>query len=348
MSIDQQKWVLIQRYVTGTAVKEDRQWVENWMSQSQENRRMVQDLKKVWEQTPLEDFDLDVEHAWEQFRYRNLKKEKELSRNSIRQTPYKKRSGNHIFKAVAGILVILFSGLFAYYQFNMYERSLSAQVEASSMLQEVKTERGEKARITFSDGTRVILNSASKIQFPKEFYDSEREVYLDGEAYFEVAHNSEKPFIVNSQDARVEVLGTEFNIRGWEEDPAVEIVVNEGKVSVQSLDANSETEVFLTKGLKTSIERGNEPVAPYMVDPIDYLLWTSGGIHFDNEPFYKVIRDLERQFDVHITVSVPSLIEVPFTGTFQHAELNEILSVVAVAMEVGFRTDNQGNIEFYE
>ena len=341
MNIDQKQWELIQRYVTGNTGHEERQEVENWMAKSHENRRLVQELKQVWDQSPPENFKVDVQHAWEQFRYRNQKKT-QASKPVAGYVRKKSTLPMYLFRAAAVLLTALFAGLFVHYQMNLEEQRDAEQASVYNALQELVTEKGEKARVTFSDGTQVTLNSASSVQFPRAFHGSEREVYLDGEAYFEVAYNPDKPFIVHSQDARVEVLGTEFNVRGWSDDPAVEVVVRGGKVSVQSSvrQMDERSEVILTEGLKTELERGQNPLEPQRVDPVHHLLWTSGGMHFDNEPFYRVVRDLERRFNVDITVADSSLLDVPYTGTFQYAELDEVLSVIAASMGVGY--DREG------
>ena len=346
LKLDQKQWELIQRYVTGNTGPEERQAVKSWMAESQENRRLVLELKEVWDQSPPENFKVDVQHAWEQFRYRNQKK----TQSSVPVIGYVRKKSKipvYLFRAAAVLIAALFAGLFVHYQMNLEEQRDAEQTAVYNALQELVTEKGEKARVTFSDGTQVMLNSASSVQFPRVFHGSAREVYLDGEAYFEVAHNPDKPFIVHSQDARVEVLGTEFNVRGWNDDPAVEVVVRGGKVSVQSSvrQPDYRSKVILTEGLKTELERGQDPLEPQRVDPVHHLLWTSGGMHFDNKPFYRVVQDLERRFNVDITVADRSLLDVPYTGTFQYAELDEVLMVIAASMEVGYSRDGS-KVEF--
>lgn len=347
LNLDRKQWVLIQRYVTSNAGPAERESVESWMAEAHENRRIIQEVKEVWNQTPAENFEVDVQQAWEQFRYRNQK-------NTMPLDPvnFNVRGGSnmplYLVRVAAVLLVALFTGLFVHSQMITTEQAESEAISAFNVLQELKTERGEKARVTFSDGTSVMLNSASTVRFPQEFHGNKREVYLEGEAYFEVAHNPDQPFIVHSQDTRVEVLGTKFNVRGWNEEPGVEVVVGGGKVSVQSSkrQRNERSVVVLTEGFKTEIQRGQQPGEPVKVEPVNHLLWTRGGIHFDNEPFRGVARDLERRFNVNITIDDKTLLDVPYTGTFQYAELNEILSVIAASIEVGYSRDGT-EVEFF-
>jgi transmembrane sensor len=152
---------------------------------------------------------------------------------------------------------------------------------------------------------------------------------------------------VHVDGAEVKVLGTEFNVRGWSEDPVTEVIVRKGKVAVNSSaqEIDGQSEVILTEGYYTRVERGKAPAPAQRVDPINYLLWTSGGMHFDNEPLAQVIRNIERRFDVEITVVGEELKDVPYTGTFQYADLDEVLSVIGAS--VGFEYSRLGRaIEF--
>src|SRR5690625_7900322 len=90
-------------------------------------------------------------------------------------------------------------------------------------LEEIVTDRGEKVRVSFSDGTNVMVNSATTFRFPKRFETDRREIYLDGEAYFEVAPNTDQPCIVHIGVAVVEVLGPLIDVRGWREAEGVEV-----------------------------------------------------------------------------------------------------------------------------
>lgn len=347
MNLDQKQWGLIQRYVTGNASPAERESVESWMAEAHENRRIIQEVKQVWNQTPPENFEVDVQQAWEHFRYRSQK-----NKMPVAPVNYNVRRGSktslYLFRIAAVLLVALFTGLFVYSHMSTIEQTEPQAISAFNVLQELKTERGEKARVTFSDGTSVMLNSASTVRFPQEFHGNKREVYLEGEAYFEVFHNPDQPFIVHSQDARIEVLGTKFSVRGWSEEPGVEVVVGGGEVSVQSSSRppNRRSEVILTKGLRTEIKRGQNPIEPIKVKPVNHLLWTSGGIHFDNEPFREVVRGLERRFNVNITIDDKAICDVPYTGTFQYAELNEILSVIAASLEIEYSRYGT-EVEFY-
>lgn len=353
MELQRKMWVLMQRYVTGNASPEEREVVQKWIEKSRDNEKVLREIEKIWKMTPEENFDTDVEEAWRQFRERISQKTTE---KSVKQIPtvrktYPKKSNTFVYvmRAAAIILVILLAGMFSYYLGNNNSSSDSiAEKSEFYQMQEMVTSRGEKAKVRFSDGTEVVLNSASSIRFPKEFKGSQREVYLDGEALFKVAHDASQPFIVHAKGARIEVLGTEFNVKGWEEDGKTEVVVREGKVSVNSnqSELSDESEVILTKGYMTELIRGKAPQPATKVDSNYYLLWTSGGMHFDNVPLQKVFRDIERRFDVNISAERVDILDVPFTSTFQYAELNEVLSVIAASLGTDYAR-HEREVKFY-
>lgn len=326
-------WELIQKYVTGTSSPEANLKLKEWMEQDPANEELVKEVQKIYELTPDEEFDVNVEEAWERFSHFKIRKS---SPSFIKHHNVPRFSDNftNLLRMAAVILVTLFTGYFTHSYVSSGNNTV--QIEESLELEKLITGKGEKARVTFSDGTEVTLNSASSLSFPNEFRSSKREIYLKGEAYLNVAH-SEKPFIVHTQNAEVKVLGTKFNIRSWPDDSAADVVVREGKVFVKSSSLGQEESegVILNRGYYTSVKKDQNPLTPQKVDVRNSLLWLSGGLYFDEKPFKQVITDIERRFNVQI-VAPSDLLETSYTGTFQYAELDEILSVISAAMEIGF------------
>jgi transmembrane sensor len=356
LNLNLKDWVLIQRYVTGNATSEENRKVEQWMSRDPENNKLVREIKEIWDLTPEEHFDVNVQAAWKRFQSRRTRRKDAYESGQIFKPQHKPpRTIYHVFKAAAFILVGVVAGFFFQHISTVQsEAELAADRSQFYTLEELATDRGEKARVTFSDGTEVTLNSSSSIRFPQEFQDSAREVYLEGEAYFKVTSDPGQPFIVYANGINVEVLGTEFNVRGWSEDRSVDVIVREGRVSVSPADQTAQpvgeqTEVILTGGYYTRVESGENPLPAQKIDVVNRLLWMSGGMHFDNVPFRQVITDLERRFNVEITVSDEKLLEVPYTGTFQYAELEEILKVISASMEFEYSKERSSiNFSTYQ
>lgn len=327
--------MLIQKFISGNAINEERRILKEWMERHPENNKLVEDLQEIWDLTPPENFEVDIQSAW--FELQNRRQNKEL------EHAYSKKDSKKLLYALrvaAIVLVSMFAGIFVQYTFT------GTNIEDMSkfyVMQTFETDKGEKASITFSDGTEVLLNSGTSINFPKEFHGMTREIYLDGEAYFKVAKNFDMPFIVYAKDTEVNVLGTEFNVQAWEDDSTVKVAVNMGEVAVSLSDQNvdddkrRQSRVILKKGFYTAVRDGMI-ASPVKLNKIEnHLMWIHGGLYFENEPFNKVIRDIERRFDVNISGVESDLLNVPFTGSFQYADLDEVLDVIAASMNFNYQ-----------
>jgi len=335
--------MLIQRYVAGSATSEEKEKLKKWMEQSSENRRLVQDVKNIWDNTPTENFEVNVEEAWKYFEKRRMKKKQ------FAQHPRKPQKTLIYFYRVAAVLLVSLFASYVLYTQIQFESEQSQQHEQLVTMQELATGVGDKAEVTFSDGSRVILNASSKIEFPQKFQSQKREVFLEGEAYFEVKHDSKRPFLVHNKNVEVEVLGTKFNVRGWYDDPDVEVVVQTGKVAVKVIDNTilDQKEAILTDGNYTKVKSGISPLSVQKVDVREHLVWMSGGLFFDNEPLKYVVKDIERRFDVNIKIVNEEYMDIPFTSTFYEADLNEVLSIISSTMKLNYERNGK-YIEFYK
>ncbi len=342
-------WKLIKYHVTGTIRPHERLLLDRWMNQHPDNRKLLAEVEEGWARVRDKSFEVDVEQAWLLFLKKREQQQPDLFQHKRRSPlyrafrkinrPFSSGSYPYLLRIAAILLVGALIGLFAHrFSIHMVPDSHDPQL----LMEELVTNNGEKARVTFSDGTQVTLNAASSLSFPREFRDTKRIVYLEGEAYFKVESNHDLPFIVRTEGVDIEVLGTEFNVRGWEQDPEVSVVVREGKVSVEATqpDLPINKSVILTGGLQTSVSRGEVPREPWEVDIKNKLVWVNGGLHFENTPFRTVVKDLERRFNVQIDVRDDSLLDLLFTSTFQYAQLEEILAVIAGAMEIDYRQED--------
>ncbi|MEX2402886.1 MAG: FecR domain-containing protein [Balneolales bacterium] len=342
MKTDWEKWEWVQRYVTGNAGPEESRKIKRWLDQNPDMKVLVQQVREIQSVKPNEEFEVDAQSSWKQFQEVYFKEEpKPVKYNSLRFS--KSIKLQYAYKIAAVLLAALFTGLLV--QNYMLGDQTGPDVPE---MRELVTEQGEKSQVIFSDGSEVTLNSASAIRFPEKFDGPAREVHLDGEAYFNVKHDSLRPFIVYAQGLEVKVLGTSFNVQGWSEDPAVDVAVRDGKVSVSLTDQESgeQSGVILNKGYSTNVKKGQVPEQVRKIDVNNHLLWTVGGLHFENDKLSDVIKQVERRFNADINVAVDDVLDVPLTATFKYAELEEVLSVIADAMDIEYRQVGS-EVEFY-
>lgn len=165
---------------------------------------------------------------------------------------------------------------------------------------------GKRANIILSDGTKVFLNSGSSLKFPALFNNRTREVTLEGEAYFEVTPDKDKPFFVNTEAFNVKVYGTKFNIQAYSSDESSNIVLVEGKVSMNLAKTENSPEIFLEPNQQGSISKGE---ANFVINQIEnpslYTAWIEGYLTFNNDDIINVLRRVSRYYNVEIETTLP-------------------------------------------
>ena len=163
----------------------------------------------------------------------------------------------------------------------------------------LKVPYGKRFNIVFSDGSKAYLNSGSVIRYPVKFIeDKKREVFLVGEAFFDVTENKNELFIVNSNGINVEVYGTKFNVRNYSEDFNSDIVLVEGSVGINNSEVSELT--MLKPGFKGSVDKENFRVETSKVNTKIYTSWIDGEVIFRNETFSQILKKLERLYNVTI------------------------------------------------
>ncbi|KAF2336271.1 FecR family protein [Flavobacterium daemonense] len=193
----------------------------------------------------------------------------------------------------------------------------------------IKIPYGKKFRLQLSDGTFVHLNSGTTLKYPIKFIAGEnRQVFLDGEAFFDVAKDKKHPFIVNADDLNVRVLGTHFNVSNYPEDPLTDVVLVEGSVGMyqsnQEFDALKNT--ILKPGFKGSFNKENAKISTKPVITDIYTSWINGGLTFRNMSFKNIITKLERRYNVTIVNKNEKLANEKFNASFKEESIENVMS----------------------
>ncbi|WP_417443151.1 FecR family protein [Joostella sp.] len=178
---------------------------------------------------------------------------------------------------------------------------------------------GKKYDLILADGTRVKLNSGSSIKFPTKFNNTnERRVFLEGEAFFVVSHNHQKPFYVQANGVDIKVYGTEFNVKNYTENKTTEVVLVSGSVSLAQNNSTSKKDEFkLQPGERGSFDRTDKAIVKDKVDTSIYTSWVQGNLIFKKEPFKNIIKALERSYNVVIINNNKVLDEEHFNATIE-------------------------------
>lgn len=192
---------------------------------------------------------------------------------------------------------------------------LKTTVEDDKAMNQLVIPYGNQSRLTLADNTVVWLNAGSRLVYPTTFSGKTREVLLFGEAYFEVAKNAEKPFIVKTSDIQIKVLGTHFNVSAYSEDKLIQTVLTEGSVEIRKNDASIFSgRIVLKPNQMASFSKTTSETALYDVDASYYTLWTKGLLSFDDVDFDKILKKVERFYNISIDFSEPALRAIRISG----------------------------------
>lgn len=209
----------------------------------------------------------------------------------------------------------------------------SENTEASTEWHTLKIPRGGEYVLILGDGSTVYLNAESQLTYPARFSDSERRVRLIGEAYFEVAKDSVKPFIVETEPLQVRVLGTKFGVRAYPDEECIKTTLKEGKVSVA---AKTEQRVLIPD-MQAVFNKSDECMEVKKVDVNQFIGWKDGRLIFDNCPLEQVLKDLGRWYSFDVIFDREELRTLPFSLNIKkHKVFEEVLELL----------ENTGSVHF--
>lgn len=219
---------------------------------------------------------------------------------------------------------------------------LNQDIKEDIVMQTIHVPAGQNAQLTLADGSKVWLNAGSTLNFPTRFVEGKRQVILEGEGFFEVKANKEKPFIVSTSIYDIKALGTSFNVNAYKQSKEFETALLTGKVEISDRITNHT--ISLTPNNRAVFINNRLSVAP--IESTDYFLWREGIIYFD-EPLTDVLYKLELYFDVNIDVSNKSVLENKrhCTGKFRTRDgLDHILNVLQLTNHFTYKKDEERNL----
>jgi len=268
-----------------------------------------------------------------------------------------KRNYIKIFTRVAAVVFLLISTGIAYY-LGKGERlvDLSSNQDLLSF-NEVIVPIGQRSQVILSDGTKVWVNAGSKLRFPNQFNGITRDVWLDGEGYFEVAKDSSRLFYVHTSDLNVKVHGTIFNLKAYSNEDIVETTLVEGSVSFETNNSDNKKgeDVFLEPNhkaiyLKTKTALVTEEVKREVTEPLELqkivisdpievapvISWTEGKLIFNDESLANVAIKLERKYDVKININSEAIKEIRFTGVLKNLPIEQTLNSLKLSLDIQY------------
>jgi len=212
---------------------------------------------------------------------------------------------------------------------------------------EIKVPKGQVFRLILSDSTIVWLNAESKLKYPKFFINSSktRNVTLEGEAFFEVTSNKNKPFLVHTNNIEIEVLGTKFNVSSYKNDDFINTTLVEGSVNVRETDGDNA--ILLNPSFQASFQKNNTTFTSKKVNTLDFTAWMDKKIIFNDISFEKLVVKIERTYNVKIVNNNEKLKKARFTGQFDIESIETIFKALSISYDFKY-TINNNNITIKE
>ncbi len=313
---------MLLEYIRGNAPHEVRAEVEAWMGADPENEAMLLDMARVYYML----------RRAERIRRRNVTSAYENVMRSVRRKQQTIRFSWRKVAVAAVVLVAVNIGIWGL---------VGDRVSAGAYIT-LNSNAEKKVEYTLPDGTSVFLNRNSSLRFPVKYAKDSRCVKLDGEAYFEVAHDPDKPFVVmTDNDLQIRVLGTKFNVEAYAADSIAQVFLLEGRVSVDIGDNSSGVRNYLmtpSEELRYNVSSGQIALRE---DPfVSGIEWMDNTFVFRDTPFPEVIRRLSHNFGVEFVVQDAGLNDYTFTGTFDNRDLSLILEYMQISSGIDVRYES--------
>lgn len=219
----------------------------------------------------------------------------------------------------------------------LYNQPKAPLVSLPYAMQEISTPSGVRSKIVLPDGSTVWLNAQSTLKFRAPFDPFSRDVTLTGEAFFDVKKNPDAPFIVQSGTARVKVYGTRFNCKAFTEEDKIEVVLEEGKVSLNTGGVEKVIEKILKPGDRAVIDKvGNQTnITNEKVEK--YIAWHDGKLVFDETPMQEVAIRLARWYGIDVVIDDPRISKYKITTTFDNESLHQVLELLGMSSPINIQ-----------
>ncbi|WP_288205953.1 FecR domain-containing protein [uncultured Parabacteroides sp.] len=235
-------------------------------------------------------------------------------------------------------MAITLGGSYIYFQSSI-EKELMA-------MQTISVPAGQRINITLPDGTNVLLNARTSLKYPLKFSKKNRQVVLDGEAYFDVARDEKKPFIVQTDKYNVEVLGTKFDVDAYSETGEFETTLMSGSVRVASADDPDQT-LVLKPNNKVYLDNGKLRVTS--VDDYNPYRWKEGLICFKDATFTSIMKEFEKYYGLNIYVKNKEVGKFFYTGKFRQTDgIDYALRVLQKDIKFTYQRDDDNQIIYIE
>ena len=311
---------IIQKSIQGNISTEENQQLHQWIQKSLENKKQYFAEKDIWDtygfHSNQKKYEVNPELELLKKRVISIKPQRTIQFRQILQ--------------IAALLLVMF-GLGWASQFISFTNNLQT---GDILMQEIFVPKGQVSQVFLADGTRIWINSESKLIVPSVFSTNERVVRLNGEAFFVVAKNKKKPFRVELNGQQIEVLGTSFNVRAYDNSNKIETTLETGQIQLRT--GNQIT--LLKPGEQSFFDKTTRNLIIKKVDPSFFSSWKKGRFEFQNEDLMEVFKVIERWYDVEIIADESYFKGMHFSGVIKrNKDVKHFLELLNLSIPIKYQ-----------
>ncbi len=347
------------RVIKNEVTEEEKEFFNQWLEENDENKEEFGKIALLWDKTNILPTPLspDLYIEWEKLKEKLAQpeiyqQEKSYKIHTISQHEFAFHSKpkrqikyfSEYFKKhivfVRAVAILLVS-LIVYHFINSPSNQNIKNDFPELKFYEFVTQKGERATIPLADGSIVYLNAESKLTYPQFFYGNKRYLKLEGEAYFSVKSDPDRPFVVQTGDRFTEVKGTEFNIRFRKN--KLSVVVTKGIVVLYNQDSSKFIDLRKGEFITSTSDGFTQPIK---VDTRLYTAWRENKLSFVSTPLPDILEEIERFYNVETVCKNQKILSRTLTGYFDSNSLDEILTKISLALDFKFQRKGKKIIIF--
>ncbi len=338
---DKIDWELIGRYLTEECTNKEIELAERLINADSQVKDIVDQFQKIIGASIVRPPKSNVNDLWNklakeagiQVETGSLKTKAVYSKKMKKQpvSIFRLNSWPRVYKYAAMFLLIVSIPIMYMKYFNN-----SSSVYDPSEMKEVFVAFGEQSVFTLEDGTQVTLDAGSSLSYPEKFRGNSRDVFLNGEGYFEVSHDPENPFVVHADNAEIEVLGTEFNVRAWHRHGQIKVAVIEGKVSLNASESSIKEAVVITEGEMSTLSQNGKPSKPQRVDVEKHIAWLNYEMEFNSVQLSEVLYQMERWYNIEINADDPKIQNLKITMLLTKRSIRDNLEFISTLANLDY------------
>jgi transmembrane sensor len=303
-------WVLLTKYLSGNANDIEKNKMHQWIELSQGNKTVFEKAQKIWEASQSANVaNVSIDNAWDKVNAKaNI-----IPLGKVRQLVL-------VQKYILRIAAVLVIGLVSWYFVNnaMSDKTITATTTIK--------------QLALSDGSEISLNKGATINYPENFSGNSREIEMNGEAFFDIAKNPQKPFIIHTSKADIKVLGTSFNVN-TKPNGDLEVIVKTGVVAITSL--KSKEQIILHKNERGLFNSANLSLKKVINEDENYIAWKTNKFVFKDNSLEYVFNTIEKVYGVKIMAN-EHILQCKLTATYDNLDIKMVMGMID--MTFGFKT----------